>query len=66
MKEDPKAQATVDGKRLIVESCPWCGKRHTHGLGDASASGTSFGHRLAHCEGTARGNARGYHLVAKP
>jgi len=30
-----------DGCGLLTESCPFCGKKHLHGVGD--------GHRAAHC-----------------
>jgi hypothetical protein len=32
---------------LVIEHCPYCGKRHTHGGGSGIAP--SLGRRLSHC-----------------
>lgn len=43
MSDLPKAYADRDGHTLTVVSCPHCGGRHVHGVGD--------GPRIAHCGG---------------
>lgn len=42
---------------LVVDTCPLCGNRHTHGGGDQLRP--SYGHRAAHC---ADGRLGGYWL----
>jgi len=32
---------------LVIDSCPYCGQRHSHGSG--GESGPDFGHRVPHC-----------------
>lgn len=44
----------------VVEHCPLCGKRHTHGAG---TDGTDLGLRAAHCGGYRHGQGREYRLV---
>jgi len=67
-REPPVVRCTVKGGSLIIERCPLCGKRHTHGTG--GKAGPDFGHRLAHCFVREKGTAldvavvRGYTLVA--
>lgn len=42
----------VRGTRLlIIKKCPYCGKKHTHGGGDAIQPVEKFlGHRISHCD----------------
>lgn len=51
------------GQRLLKIDCPYCGKEHTHGGGNASHGDiTRFGgHRLSHCESGLKNE--GYTLV---
>lgn len=57
-------QAKVTAKRardgvwdLVVEHCPYCGKRHSHGGGNGEQP--FYGNRLSHC----LNNERDYELV---
>jgi hypothetical protein len=49
------------GHTLIVERCPYCGRRHVHGDAGRRERG-EHGHRLAHCRERTAGNP-GYVLV---
>jgi len=52
---------TRDGNRTVTIRCPWCGRRHVHGL---PAGNTAVGHRVSHC---ARDVAHlGYVVVLAP
>jgi hypothetical protein len=42
-----KVSATRDGNRTVTIRCPWCGRRHMHGL---PADNATVGHRVAHCD----------------
>lgn len=45
----------------VIQCCPHCGKKHTHGAGSFDANPKDFlGHRLAHCENV---KSNGYVLV---
>jgi hypothetical protein len=47
---------------LVIDCCPHCGKRHTHGAAGRPKRGLQFhGHRLAHCADAPIG--AGYWLV---
>lgn len=50
---------------LVVDCCPLCGKRHTHGGGtDPEQVHTFLGHRSAHCfNDFTPGKNRGYNLI---
>lgn len=52
---------------LVVDACPFCGKRHVHGAG-APAPGTlpdpqMYGYRTAHCRRRPDVGPRSYRLV---
>ena len=49
---------TKSTRLVLVDPCPWCSKRHTHGwpYGDAE-----IGHRVAHC---LHGSPGGYYIEA--
>ncbi len=50
----PIVEATQKGEQLVI-ICPYCGKKHWHGLGD--------GHRIAHCiNPTEKARSLGYIL----
>jgi hypothetical protein len=49
------------GHCLVVNRCPYCGKRHTHGTGGRTERGI-HGHRAPHCA-QPRTNNPGYLLV---
>jgi hypothetical protein len=52
---------TRDGNRTVTIRCPWCGRRHVHGL---PAGNATVGHRVSHC---ARDVAHlGYVVVLTP
>lgn len=42
-KDIPVVFCKQVGKQWIVEKCPYCGKKHYHGIG--------AGHRVSHCTG---------------
>ena len=43
----------------FVDPCPYCNRRHIHGIGDGGKNGW-FGHRVGHCQ---MRNACGYYLI---
>lgn len=50
----PQATARLrrqpDGFRWIVDTCPYCGRRHTHGGGPLDSDPRAYlTHRVAHC-----------------
>lgn len=48
----------------VVEHCPFCGKRHTHGGGALTDDPRkNLGARLAHCVTQSAANGRSYGLV---
>jgi hypothetical protein len=49
-KIEVKAKRARGAWLLIVEKCPYCGKKHTHGGGDGKLPG-SYGFRVPHCFG---------------
>lgn len=54
-----KAIRAKDGNWDLVIQCPFCGKEHRHGGGNADKP-SLFGHRMAHC---VAGAGRGYLLI---
>lgn len=41
-----EAEARLSGQQWIVDSCPYCGKRHVHGAGGDTGDPLKFlGHR---------------------
>jgi len=43
--EIPVVKCRREGVHLVfVEPCPYCGKKHLHGVGDGGG-----GHRVSHC-----------------
>jgi hypothetical protein len=50
------------GRQLIIDACPYCGKRHTHGDGGQRERGW-HGHRVAHCRKQPAGMSAGYIIV---
>ncbi len=64
--KDPIALAHLERERgyllWVVDVCPLCGQRHTHGAGRVGEDPRLYlGHRVAHC---VTGSARGYYLEA--
>jgi hypothetical protein len=59
LKHDP-------GKYLLkISECPYCGKKHFHGLPKDGMKKRNFGHRVSHC-GPSKIDNRGYFLVKAP
>jgi hypothetical protein len=54
------ALGEIVGSLVLVERCPHCGSRHTHGLGDDGV----LLHRVAHCAGP-RTDTRSYTILAR-
>ena len=54
---------TLSFRSWVVQCCPFCGQRHTHGAGRGSLALAKkyLGARVAHCDGL-RGS-RAYELV---
>jgi len=50
---------------LRVDNCPYCGKKHYHGMPKGGLRMREFGHRLSHCGPDAKPNP-GYFLVKNP
>jgi len=41
-----KVRRTRAGNRIVTIRCPWCGRKHLHGL---PAGESTVGHRASHC-----------------
>lgn len=54
----PEAPARLVGRNWIVDRCPYCLQRHSHGAGQPGTDPrTMLGHRVSHC------HKGGYELV---
>lgn len=45
--EAVKIRRVGDGHRVVTIHCPWCGRKHQHGL---PAGFETVGHRVSHCD----------------
>jgi hypothetical protein len=57
----PEQPARIDGSRLVVDQCRFCGGTHYHGAADVDAIGDTA-HRGAHCHAA---DVSGYVLVVE-
>lgn len=61
-----EVEESPDGIHLIfINGCPYCGKKHFHGVGGGLGPDGTYGHRVSHCPDpyAMASNKRGYILV---
>lgn len=64
----PIAWGQVKGDFFVVEHCPYCGRKHTHGPGyrKVRTENGDYGWRIEHCEGKRPPGLKGYLLRERP